>query len=423
MSKPTGDRPFSVPRIPARHRSSAGFAAVLLASLPGLSTADTTEPPPSRIEEAHACIQVGLAVTEGQALDLGKPLSPQYSVGARLSGQPCGTVRSHPLSASKVQPVVAALRELGAQMAAGTPETADLAECAARGGPVTFADKVPEVASTHLQFWLEACGEERHVLATLDASKKVHIPLTLTVVPAGASPAVAEALVADTLARPFWKPDKLKLDVALSSESENGSATEEETKLRIEANWNRGPHTTLFTVDNEYESNDGEILSREVSSRLRWIRDYKPGWFVMAEGYAERDLVELDDVDYDYLLLQAAGGAGYRWRWSDRAMLRMALLWNEFDVSLLDLDADLQLSAPSVYVSAEWDITPRLSAKGWGEFYYWERGDIGSDIDAEMHYELTERLGFGLRWTYTRDAASLNRTNEEETRLYLRYRF
>jgi hypothetical protein len=40
-----------------------------------------------------------------------------------------------------------------------------------------------------------------------------------------------------------------------------------------------------------------------------------------------------------------------------------------------------------------------------------------------MHYELTRHLGFGLRWTYTRDAASLNRTNEEETRLYLRYRF
>ena len=389
----------------------------------GLPASAAGTGPTSRVEETYVCLQVGLVVPTGHELDLGKPLSPQYHVGARLSGQSCADVQSHALSASKVAPVIAALRQLGAQMAAGAPDTADLAECAATGGVITFAGKEPQVTTTGLQFWLQACGEERHVLATLDSAKQAPTLSQLRLVPAQAPVPVAEAIVADTLGRPLWKPDKLKIEAALSRESENGSSAEDETKLRVEATWKRGADLTELTIDNEYETADGEIISREVASRLRWIHDYKPGWFVMAEGYAERDLVELDDVDYDYLLLQAAAGGGYRWRWTDRGTLRVAVLWNEFDVSLLDLDTDLRLSAPSLYLATEWQLTPRLSAKGWGEFYYWERGDIGSDIDAEMHYELTRHLGFGLRWTYTRDAASLNRTNEEETRLYLRYRF
>lgn len=423
MPNGTGDRSRLVMRTIARPPSAAAAAGLLLGSVLGLPVLAAETAPASRIEETYACLQVGLAVPEDQALDLGKPLSPQYSVGARLSGQSCDEVRSHALSASKVVPVIAALRQLGAQMKAGTPDTADLAECVVTGGSITFAGKEPQVTTTGLQFWLEACGKERHVLATLDSSKPAPTVSQLQLVPAQAPDPVAEAMVADTLGRPWWKPDKLKIDAALSRESENGETAEDETKLRVEATWKRGADLTELTIDNEYETAEGEIISREVASRLRWIRDYEPGWFVMAEGYAERDLVELNDVDYEYLLLQAAAGGGYRWRWADRGMLRVAVLWNEFDVSLLDLDTDLQVGAPSIYLATEWQLTPRLSAKGWGEFYYWERGEVGSDIDAEMHYELTQHLGFGLRWTYTRDAASLNRTNEEETRLYLRYRF
>ncbi len=407
----------------ARRPPAAGIAGALLGltlSFPAIAT-DTA--PVSRIEEAHACIQVGLAVAGDQALDLGKPLSAQYRVGARLSGQACDDVRSHTLSASKAPPVIAALRHLGSQLESGDPAAIELAECAARGGSITFADKEPQVSETGLQIWLLACGEERQVLATLDKSKEAPTVATLQLIPAQTPEAVAEELVADTLAPPFWKPDDLKIDAALSREAEDGKADDDEIKLRVEAGWERGANVTLFTLDNEYETRDGEILSREVASRLRWIRDFQPGWFVMAEGYAERDLFEFEDVDYDYLLLQAAAGGGYRWRWSDRGMLRVAVLWNEFDVSLVDLDADERVNAPSIYLASEWQLSTRLSAKGWGEFYYWETGDVGSDIDAELHYELTRHLGFGLRWTYTRDAASLNRTNEEEARLYLRYRF
>lgn len=423
MPNKTGDHARRAMWTIARRTPAAGIAGALLGMALSLPATATDTAPVSRIEEAYACIQVGLAVAADQALDLGKPLSPQYSVGARLSGQACDDVRSHTLSASKAPPVIAALRQLGSQIRAGDAATRGLAECAARGGPITFADKEPLVSTTGLQFWLQACGEERHVLATLDTAKKTPTLSRLELVPAQAPAEVEEEMVADTLARPLWKPDELKIDAAVSRESEDGRADDDEIKLRVEAGWERGADVTLLTIDNEYETRDGEIISREVASRLRWIRDYKPGWFVMAEAYAERDLVELDDVDYDYLLLQAAAGGGYRWRWSQRGMLRVAVLWNEFDVSLLDLDADLQLSAPSIYVATEWQLTERLSAKGWGEFYYWEAGNVGSDIDAEMHYELTRHLGFGLRWTYTRDAASLNRTNEEETRLYLRYRF
>ena len=407
----------------ARRGPVCTAVVALLGSAPGLPALAAEPESASRVEETYACLEVGLAVPKDQALDLGKPLAPQYAVGARLSGQSCDDVRSHTLSASKVAPVIAALRQLGSQMEAGDAGTADLAACAARGGPIAFAEKAPLVSTTGLQFWLQACGTERHVLATLDPSKVTPTLTTLTLVPAGATPAAAEELVADTLSRPVWKPDKLRVDAALSRESEDGQADDDEIKLRVEATWQRGPHLTELTVDNEYEPRDGDVISREVASRVRWIRDYTPGWFLMAEGYAERDLVELNNDDYDYLLLQAAAGGGYRWRLSQRGSLRMAVLWNEFDVTLIDLDADLRINAPSLYLAADWALTPRLSAKGWGSFYYWDTGDVGRDIDAELHYELTRRLGFGLRWTFTRDAASLNRTNEEETRLYLRYRF
>lgn len=403
----------------ARHPATAGLVAAVLC-LPAWASEG---PPPSRVEETYACLQVGLAVGDGEALDLGKPLSPQYHVGARLSGQPCDEVRSHALSAAKVPAVVAALRRIGADMASGTGEVSGLADCATRGGTITFADTAPKSTDAGVELWLEACGEPHQVLATLEAGEQGPTVASLQQVPDDTPEAAKTEMVADALTPPTWKPDKLRIDTTLSRESEDGDTAEDELKLLVESSWDRGANLTVLTFDSDYESIDGETRKREASGRLRWTHDFEPGWFSMAQGYVERNTVKLSGTNYDYLLLQAAGGAGYRWRWSDRAMIRLALLWNEFDVRLIDVDADVRVGAPSVYLSGHWQISERLSAQGWGEFYRWSDGDIGRDIDAELHYELSQHLGFGLRWTYTRDAASLTRTNEDEARLFLRYRF
>lgn len=405
-------------------RRSLRHASALLAfaAAPSLA-ASPAAPLPAWVEEDHVCVQVGLPVKEGAALDLGKPLSPEYRVGARLSGQSCEQTRTHVARAGDVPALVAALRGLGARIEAGANGDDALANCAASGGSITFSKKEPRVSAAGLEFWIFACGETHHFLASLQAGPQGPVIGQIQVVPEQTSDEATEALVTDTLAGPRWKPDKLRVDAAISRESDGDESEEDELSVKIEGTWNRGANVTTFTLDNDYESVDGTVRDRESSVRLRWIHDYEPGWFVMAQTYAERNEVELLDEDYDYLLLQAAGGGGYRWRWNNRAMLRAALLWNEFDITLLEPDVGLREHAPSLYLAANWKLSERLSFEGWSEFYYWSRGDIGSDIDLDLLYDLTRNLGFGLRWTYTRDAASLDRTNEDEIRLFLRYRF
>lgn len=403
-----------------RIRCLAWSAALLTTTSPAFA-ADTHVS--TRIEEPHACVQVGLVPGAGGQLDLGKTLSPKYQVGARLSGQDCDAVTWHAVDVKNVPSVVAALRRLGAMLAAQEPAAAPLAACYATKGSITFAETAPKVEGTAIDLPLRACGEDRRVLVTLHTTDAGPEVASLEVIPPASAPEVQQAIAAEHMAKPLWKPDKLRIDAALKRESSSTGSGEDEINIYIESVWDRGADHTVLTLDNDYERDDGETFEREMSGRVIWTHDFVPGWFGMFQGYAERNDMSYLGTRYDYLLLQAAGGGGYRWKWGHRATVRLAALWNEFDVKLIDVDADVRDRAPSTYLSANWDITERFSAQGWAQFYFWGADDLGRDIEAELHYELSRHLGFGLRWTLTRNAASLERTDEEETKLFLRYRF
>lgn len=53
----------------------------------------------------------------------------------------------------------------------------------------------------------------------------------------------------------------------------------------------------------------------------------------------------------------------------------------------------------------------------------WEDGSIGVESETELLLEAGHNTAVGLRHEYSRDAATLQQSDKNETSLFLRYRF
>jgi hypothetical protein len=53
----------------------------------------------------------------------------------------------------------------------------------------------------------------------------------------------------------------------------------------------------------------------------------------------------------------------------------------------------------------------------------WPDGSDGLDLNAELLFDLSRTTGLGLRREINRNTASLNRADEDDVELFLRYRF
>lgn len=383
--------------------------------------------PPAFEQEAHACVQVVLARGDGDQLDLAQLQQPRYRVGARLSGQSCADTRLVELPADQVGPMLQTLRALGQQGTEPGPLRDAIAHCEASNRGVGLGETPPEWSPGQLTLVLDACGTPLVATATLPADPLgAELPaVSIAARPGGLaaeSSAVAAAADAPEDVAKGWRPDTGRIDAAVKREK-NGDENDDEFKLRVDTTWARGPNETRLELEADYERDGGEPWDREATGRLGRIHQFTPGWFSMYEGFLERNQLRVLSTDEDYLLLQASAGGGYRWQWDKRASLRAALLWNYFYFNLLDLDTSATLDAPSLFVSGHWAITPRLNALATVRIYHWPDGDTGTELDSDLAYDLTKHLGFGLRWRYTRDGASLDRDDEDKTEMFLRYRF
>jgi hypothetical protein len=397
------------------------IAGLLAASLLGSAPAVAGQPEAAQfVEEAFVCLQVVMARDSDGTLDMDQLQQPRYRIGARLSGQPCAQTRLHEVPAAQLPAVVATLRSLGDRGALPAPTRDALAQCERSGASLQWSERAPQVEGDQLTVWLQACDNEVQVHAPANDPTAGADRLAITLSPVAPADTTAAAPETSMLRR--WRPDEGRIDATFKREDEAGRK-EDEVKLRLDTRWVRGINETRVQLDADIERNDDEPWDREASGRLNWIRQSPSGWFSLHEGYIERNQLELSGVDEDYRLLQASLGGGYRFAWDDRATLRAALLWNWFYLDLINRDGNAHLDAPSLYLDGDWNITSRLSLQSIARVYHWPDDDTGVEIDTDLAYDFTKHLGFGLRWRYRRDAASLDRDDEELTEMFLRYRF
>lgn len=397
--------------------------AAALATIAFATTARAQDPAPVAFEqEAFACVQLVLARGKGAELDLAQLQQPSYRVGARLSGQSCADTRMVELPADQVAPVLKALRALGRQAEEPGPLRDAVDRCEGSGPGVGFGEAPPVFGPGQLTLELEACGSTlvASAVPAPDASAQDLPAVSVTAVPGAADIPPPGPEPTQHVRR--WRPDSGRIDVAASREK-NDDGYDDEFKLRVDTLWVRGPNETRLELEVDNERDFGENWDREANGRLGRFHQFENGWFRMYEGFMERNQVLINTTDEDYLLLQASFGGGYRWHWDERASLRAAVLWNYFYFDLLDLDESANLDAPSAYFSGEWSITPRIKARATVRVYDWPNGDTGTELDSDIAYDLTKYLGFGLRWRYSRDGASLDRDDEDKIEMFLRYRF
>jgi hypothetical protein len=389
----------------------------LLVVLAGLRPPDVAAGPlVSRADDGATCVQVGF---DDAGVDAADPGAVQVRVGWRADGRACASVPAHPLPAAALPAVLGALRAAHARGAPACPA----------GAPDGLRSLEVD-ADGRVHLWLEACGQVAALVvdpaATAEADRLAEAAALAWRLEREAAPVADAGPQAPDGGAGWraWAPDALRLDASFSRETSE-DRRKRELDLRGHAAWFRGDDEVQLEFEVEVERYDDRAPKDERNARGVWFHALTPGLFTMAELFAERDEVEVLGLDLDYRLVQAGTGLGWRWGRSDRGWVRAAALYNRFDLHLFDVDVSLGLDAPSVYLAGEWALSPRARLTADARHYWWPSeagGDTGLDAGAEVVYDLGRALGIGLRWDYSRNAATLSRADEESTSLFLRYR-
>jgi hypothetical protein len=413
----------TAPRRPAP-RSVPALLGLALA-LAGLHVGEAAAAPlVPRADDGATCVQVGFAGADADAAD---PDALQVRVGWRADGRGCASVPVHPLPAAALPAVLGALRAVHAR---GVPACPPGAPDGVRALELDTDGRV------HLR--LQACGQVAELVvdpaATAEADRLAEAGAVAWRLERRAATAGAGRVAdtADDAAEPgaagagwrSWAPDALRLDASFTRETSD-DRRKRELDLRGHAAWYRGDDEVQVEFEVEVERYDDRAPKDERNARGVWFHALTPGLFTMAEVFSERDEVRVSGLDFDYRLVQAGAGLGWRWGRSDRGWVRAAALYNRFDLHLFDVDVSLGLDAPSVYLAGEWPLSARARLSADARHYWWPSeagGDTGLDAGAEVVYDLGRALGLGLRWDYSRNAATLSRADEESTSLFLRYR-
>mgnify|MGYP001187727994 FL=1 len=233
--------------------------------------------------------------------------------------------------------------------------------------------------------------------------------------------AQARVMVADTASR-GWTPDRVQVDASVNWEgkSRNGK---DEAEVRGSAEWKRGRDEVSAHLRAEYERSNDVLKQNEQNLRLLWYRNLSGPWYRSTEAQLERNQFKEQGLLFDYLFAQIGLGLGYRQEWTEDAETRLAVSWHLFDVRLLDYDFAVDTHAPSLTMTNTLKLPARWRLNQWTHWFWWEDGSIGVESETELLLEAGRNTAVGLRHEYSRDAATLQQSDKNETSLFLRYRF
>lgn len=223
-------------------------------------------------------------------------------------------------------------------------------------------------------------------------------------------------------ARRRWSPDRLQLDASVNWEGENRDG-KDEAELRGSAEWKRGRDEVSAHLRAEYERSKDALKQNEQNLRLLWYRGLGGPWYRSTEAQLERNQFKEQGQLFDYLFAQVGLGLGYRKEWSEDAETRLAMSWHLFDVRLLDYDRAANTNAPSLTLTNTFKLPARWRLNQWVHWFWWEDGSTGLESETELLLEAGRTTAVGLRHEYSRDAATLQQSDKNETSLFLRYRF
>jgi hypothetical protein len=398
-----------MPARPCARAAIGGVFAALVLAIPIAAAA--TEAAPSAtaaagwIEDGALCLRIE-PERDPQGRLLAAALSaPRYRLGLRLHGEDCRDIDAAPIAAAQLAEQLDALR-------------AAAQDAAQHGCATAFARSRFDEAAAVLP--LDDCAE-RLAEASPPAPAEP-APIGPNPSPETSEPQPPDALSRWVALRERLRPDGLRVDGSWDRDRV-GSRLDSEIHLRGSAHWQAGVHRVEFELEHQQRRRDGALRKNQQGGSLAWNMDIGERWFSQTELQLERDRVSIEGLTLDYLITQAASGFGPRWQPSPSFDLRIAAQWYRLRLRLLDLGLNFYVDGPAAFVQAHWRPLQRLRLSADARLARWPDGSEGLDLNAELLFELSRTTGLGLRREINRNTASLNRADEDEVELFLRYRF
>lgn len=348
------------------------------------------------IEDGALCLRIAPERDTQGRLRAEALHEPRYRLGLRLPERGCRAVQGTTLGAGTLAEHLDGLRVAAERMVA-----MGCADGVRLSGPE--GEQAPALSAP-------ACAAGQSPSAAPDADR-------VAVTPAEAPPLAHWRALRERL-----QPDGLRIDGAWDRDRA-GNRSDSELHLRGKAHWQGGPHRIELELEHQQRRRDGALRKNQQLGSLSWNADVGEHWFVQTELQLERDRVSIESFSLDYLLTQLASGIGPRWRPHPAFELRVAAQWYRLRLSLLDLGASVYADGPTAFAQAHWRPLPRLSFSADARLARWPDGSDGLDFNAELLFDLSRSTGLGLRREINRNTASLNRADEDDVELFLRYRF
>jgi len=204
-----------------------------------------------------------------------------------------------------------------------------------------------------------------------------------------------------------WLPTTWAIGLSGYWQRDNGSISSD-AGVDLDATWKRPRDEVQMSLSTDYKVVDDEVASNEQSGGLRWMHELRSPWFTLARLQAKRSTFTLDPLpELDYLLLQATAGLGWRKQWSAESYSLVALNHDRVALNLLNRDVTLRTHGTSVLIENHVRLLPRVTLASTLYVYRWADGSTGVDSQAEVSYDLSDRLSVGLRHEYRKNAVDL----------------
>ncbi|MFG6416782.1 DUF481 domain-containing protein [Roseateles sp. DC23W] len=227
---------------------------------------------------------------------------------------------------------------------------------------------------------------------------------------AAAAPAVVAPLASLAAAAPApsgWLPATWSVGLSGYWQRDEGSITSD-LGIDLNARWQRPRDEVQLSLSTDYKVVDDQVDRNEQTGSVRWMHTLNSPWFGVARLQARRSTFTLDPLPtLDYLLLQATAGAGWRKDWSPQSYSLVALGHDRITLDLLRRDVTVRTHATSLLVENNLRLWPRVTLANTLYVYRWADGSTGIDSQAEVSYDLSDRVSVGLRHEYRRNAVNL----------------
>lgn len=205
-----------------------------------------------------------------------------------------------------------------------------------------------------------------------------------------------------------WRPATWSIGVS-GYWQQKADSTTSNLELDGDATW-RAPRDELrLTLSADYKVVDNSVDNNEQSGSLRRLHELHGPWLSLASLRLERSTATLDPLPaFDYLLVQATLGLGWRQRWSDESHTLIALSTEQIGLRLLRRDGHLSTHATSLLIENKLRLSAKVRLENSLVLYRWRAGDSGIDSSTELSYDLTDSLRVGLRHEAKRNAVDLD---------------